>query len=46
MEIDGKDDVKSIISSRASIASTFRPKGETCEERRLRKQVLNSFLSF
>jgi hypothetical protein len=39
MEVDARDDVKSVLSSRVSIASTFRPKGETCEERRLRKQV-------
>nr|CAD2207559.1 unnamed protein product [Meloidogyne enterolobii] len=39
MEVDGRDDVKS-VRSYVSTASTFRPKGESCEERRLRKQAI------
>uniref|UniRef100_A0A1I8BIS8 Protein LTV1 homolog n=1 Tax=Meloidogyne hapla TaxID=6305 RepID=A0A1I8BIS8_MELHA len=40
MEVDVKDDLRSVRSSRVSMASTFRPKGETCEERRMRKQAI------
>lgn len=41
MEVDQqKEFAPSIRSSRVSTASTFRPKGETPEERRLRKQAI------